>query len=222
MRLASGPRADAHTVHPLAVPRREAYMTDMKITGCVPFPGQGLVARRGGLIAVTESGAGPAPLLDALDEVAATTGDGARARACRRPGHAGEPGPGLGCLRGRHGRRRGSRARARQRGRRHRGRRRRGGRSHGEWLDAPGQPYVRRRHRHHPLGPRPPGDFDARLRLDGGVVYGSGLAATASDGWCRPAPGKPPRPGKRPRPKQADIAVPPPAGPRPRAAGRRT
>ena len=38
-------------------------MTDMEITGCVPLPGQGLVARRGGLIVVTPwpaSGPGPA------------------------------------------------------------------------------------------------------------------------------------------------------------------
>jgi hypothetical protein len=52
-------------------------MTDMKITGCVPLPGQGLVARHGDLVAVTEGdGLDPDPLLGALDEVAATAGDG--------------------------------------------------------------------------------------------------------------------------------------------------
>ena len=52
-------------------------MTDMKITGCVPLPGHGLVARHGDLIAVTEdAGPRPDPLLGALDEVAATAGDG--------------------------------------------------------------------------------------------------------------------------------------------------
>jgi FHA domain len=52
-------------------------MTEMKITRCVPLPGKGLVTRQGDLIAVTEGGGpGPDPLLDALEEVAATTGDG--------------------------------------------------------------------------------------------------------------------------------------------------
>jgi hypothetical protein len=52
-------------------------MTDMKITACVPLPGQGLVARHGDLIAVTEAaGPRPDPLLGAFDEVAATAGDG--------------------------------------------------------------------------------------------------------------------------------------------------
>lgn len=52
-------------------------MTDMKITGCVPLPGQGLAARHGDLIVVTEdAGPRPDPLLGAFDEVAATAGDG--------------------------------------------------------------------------------------------------------------------------------------------------
>jgi FHA domain len=50
-------------------------MTDMAITACVPLPGEGLVARRGGLVVVTDGQAdGPDPLLGALEEV---TGDGA-------------------------------------------------------------------------------------------------------------------------------------------------
>jgi hypothetical protein len=49
-------------------------MTDMAITACVPLPGQGLVARRGDLVVVTEGLAdGPDPLIGALEEV---TGDG--------------------------------------------------------------------------------------------------------------------------------------------------
>jgi hypothetical protein len=49
----------------------------MKITGCVPLPGQGLVARYGDLVAVTDGrGPGADPLLSALSEVAATTRDG--------------------------------------------------------------------------------------------------------------------------------------------------
>jgi hypothetical protein len=50
-------------------------MTDMAITACVPLPGQGLVARRGDLVVVTDGQAdGPDPLIGALEEV---TGDGA-------------------------------------------------------------------------------------------------------------------------------------------------
>lgn len=50
-------------------------MTDMAITACVPLPGEGLVARRGGLVVVTDGQAdGPDPLLGALEEV---TGDAA-------------------------------------------------------------------------------------------------------------------------------------------------
>lgn len=53
-------------------------MTDMKITGCVPLPGPGVVARHGDLVAVTAGGApGPDPVLDALESVAADAGDGA-------------------------------------------------------------------------------------------------------------------------------------------------
>jgi hypothetical protein len=50
-------------------------MTDMTITACTPLPGEGLVARRGDLVVVTSGQAdGPDPLLGALEEVAA--GDG--------------------------------------------------------------------------------------------------------------------------------------------------
>ena len=42
-------------------------MTDMAITACVPLPGEGLVARRGGLVIVTDGQAdGSDPLLGAL------------------------------------------------------------------------------------------------------------------------------------------------------------
>src|ERR1700722_12584379 len=66
----------------------------MKITSCVPLSGDGLVARCGGLVAVTDGFAsGPDPLLDALAETASATGDGgdlvlrvARV-ALGRPGH---------------------------------------------------------------------------------------------------------------------------------------
>lgn len=47
----------------------------MKITSCVPLAGQGVIARTGALVAVTDS-AGPDPLLSTLDEVAAAAGDG--------------------------------------------------------------------------------------------------------------------------------------------------
>jgi hypothetical protein len=50
-------------------------MTDMTITACAPLPGEGLVARRGDLVVVTSDQAdGPDPLLGALEQVAA--GDG--------------------------------------------------------------------------------------------------------------------------------------------------
>jgi hypothetical protein len=50
-------------------------MTDMAITACVPLPGEGLVARRGDLVVVTDGqGDGPDPLIGALEQV---TGDGA-------------------------------------------------------------------------------------------------------------------------------------------------
>jgi FHA domain len=53
-------------------------VTDMKITDCVPLPGQGVVARQGDLVIVTEGeGPGPAPLLGALESVNADAGDGA-------------------------------------------------------------------------------------------------------------------------------------------------
>jgi hypothetical protein len=49
----------------------------MKITNCVPLPGQGLVARSGDLIVLTDGlGADPEPLLTVLAEVAAVGGDG--------------------------------------------------------------------------------------------------------------------------------------------------
>jgi len=49
----------------------------MKIAGCVPLAGQGVVARYGDLVAVTDGhGSDPDPLLSALTEVAAAAGDG--------------------------------------------------------------------------------------------------------------------------------------------------
>jgi hypothetical protein len=49
----------------------------MKITSCVPLPGQGLIARYGALVAVTGGrGPGPDPLLSACAEVATAAGDG--------------------------------------------------------------------------------------------------------------------------------------------------
>ena len=49
----------------------------MKITSCVPLDGQGVIARRGPLVAVTDSrGIGPDPLLTALTEAAAAGADG--------------------------------------------------------------------------------------------------------------------------------------------------
>jgi hypothetical protein len=66
----------------------------MKITSCVPLSGDGLLARRGGLVAVTDgSASGSDPLLEALAETATAAGDGAElvlrvARAALgRPGH---------------------------------------------------------------------------------------------------------------------------------------
>jgi hypothetical protein len=49
----------------------------MKITNCVPLAGQGVIARYGGLVAVTDGrGAGPDPLLSALAATADAAGDG--------------------------------------------------------------------------------------------------------------------------------------------------
>jgi hypothetical protein len=49
----------------------------VKITSCVPLAGQGVIARSGALVAVTDGrGPGPDPLLSALAEVAAAAGDG--------------------------------------------------------------------------------------------------------------------------------------------------
>jgi hypothetical protein len=49
----------------------------VKITSCVPLAGQGVIARHGALVAVTDSrGPGPDPLLSALSEAAAAGGDG--------------------------------------------------------------------------------------------------------------------------------------------------
>jgi hypothetical protein len=49
----------------------------VKITSCVPLAGQGVIARYGSLVAVTDGrGAGPDPLLGALAEAAASAGDG--------------------------------------------------------------------------------------------------------------------------------------------------
>ena len=50
----------------------------MNVTGCYPLAGQGLVARRGALIALTDGmDQGPDALLDALAAVAEANGDGA-------------------------------------------------------------------------------------------------------------------------------------------------
>lgn len=58
----------------------------MNVTGCIPLAGRGLVARRGGLVALTDgTDAGPDPLLAALAEVADANGDGtALVRAATR------------------------------------------------------------------------------------------------------------------------------------------
>ena len=49
----------------------------MKITSCVPLAGQGVIARNGALVAVTDGrGADPDPLLSVLAETAASAGDG--------------------------------------------------------------------------------------------------------------------------------------------------
>ncbi len=49
----------------------------MKITGCIPLAGQGVIARCGALVAVTDGrGPDPDPLLSALAEAAASGGDG--------------------------------------------------------------------------------------------------------------------------------------------------
>jgi hypothetical protein len=49
----------------------------MRITSCVPLAGQGVIARHGALVAVTDGcGTGPDPMLAALAEVAAVAGDG--------------------------------------------------------------------------------------------------------------------------------------------------
>src|ERR1700722_16574214 len=50
----------------------------MSVIECVPLAGRGLVARRGGLVVLSDGlGPGPDPLLAALDAVAASGGDGA-------------------------------------------------------------------------------------------------------------------------------------------------
>ncbi len=49
----------------------------MKITSCVPLAGQGVIARKGALVAVADGrGPDPDPLLNALAAVAASDGDG--------------------------------------------------------------------------------------------------------------------------------------------------
>jgi FHA domain len=67
----------------------------MRITSCVPLPGQGLIARHGALVAVTGArGEGGDPLLDVLAEVAAAPGDGSelvRTAARAALGCAGQP-----------------------------------------------------------------------------------------------------------------------------------
>jgi hypothetical protein len=64
----------------------------VKVTSCVPLAGQGLIARFGGLVGVTAArGPGPDPLLSALDEAAASAGDGGDlvVRAARAALHCG-------------------------------------------------------------------------------------------------------------------------------------
>ncbi len=163
-------------------------MTDMKITGCVPLPGKGLVARHGDLIAVTEGGGpGPDPLLGALEEVAATTGDGgafvlAVARAMlANPDQVSSACAGITA----------------------------GGEvavlvhgsavaavavDGGQEVEFTATGSILPVHRTFSgatvtirLALGTPGSLDARLRLDGGVVFGSGLAVTASTNPASPA-----------------------------------
>jgi hypothetical protein len=64
----------------------------VKVTSCVPLAGQGLIARFGGLVGVTAArGPRPDPLLSALDEAAASAGDGGDlvVRAARAALHCG-------------------------------------------------------------------------------------------------------------------------------------
>jgi hypothetical protein len=72
----------------------------MKITTCVPLPGQGLVARSGSLIVLTDGLSGdPDPLLTVLTEVATAAGDGiALVRSVARAALACEDQPGWACL----------------------------------------------------------------------------------------------------------------------------
>ena len=67
----------------------------MSVIECVPLAGRGLVARRGGLVALTDGlDAGPDPLLAALDAVADAGGDGAAlVRAARGPPWSAAGGP---------------------------------------------------------------------------------------------------------------------------------
>jgi hypothetical protein len=72
----------------------------MKITTCVPLPGQGLVARSGSLIVLTDGvGGDPDPLLTILGEVATASGDGiALVRSVARAALACADQPGWACL----------------------------------------------------------------------------------------------------------------------------
>jgi hypothetical protein len=72
----------------------------MKTTACVPLPGQGLVARSGDLIVLTDGlGGDPDPLLTVLAEVAAAGGDGrALVRSAARAALACEDQPGWACV----------------------------------------------------------------------------------------------------------------------------
>jgi len=183
-------------------------MTDMKITGCVPLPGQGLAARKGDLVAVTEgTGPGPDPLLGALDEIAATTGDGgalvlavARALlanpeqvsgACAGITASGEVAVLV------HG---SAVAAVAVDG--------------GQEIEVTADGSMLPVHRTFAgsavtirlvLGAL--GDLDERLRLDGGIVHAAGLAVTASTDQAGP-----------PRPKAAKAAVPRPPSAQPVAA----
>jgi hypothetical protein len=162
-------------------------MTDMKITGCVPLPGPGLVARHGDLIAVTEGGGpGPDPLLGALDEVAATAGDGAALVLAVARAMLAHPDQGSGACAGITA---GGEVAVLVHGNAVAGIAVDGGQevqltANGSMLPVnrtfAGATVTIR------LAIGAPGGFDDRLRLDGGVVYAGGLAVTASTDPSQP------------------------------------
>ena len=192
-------------------------MTDMKITGCVPLPGQGVVARFGDLVAVTEgTGSGNDPLLSALESVDSDAGDGAALVLAAARAVLANPGQPSGACAGVTS----------------------GGEVavlvHGDAvvavtvdgaadieLTASGSMLPVNRtfsgttvSLRIAVGSR--ADFDPRLRLDGGVVYGSGLVVTASADVSAEAVARPRRapaiaealPGSRAGGSAAPSAVP--------------